>query len=226
MPRTGTCLVWILAGLWAFLPLSCGTEEGFDPFSDGGFFEAPDGAAADALGPEEPVARVADAHDDPSIDPSIEPSIEPVGELPADAPPEVEPVPCTLDLQGCYEEHEGTPTVELCPPPRNVCGRDNVNACCPPGYAPIMCIDCGHGENHGVDNIYDPDGTWVGCNGWEGENNYGSECARVVCTRENCEPNEICDNGLDDDGDGLTDCRDVGNCGGDPVCAEGDGFDG
>ena len=29
---------------------------------------------------------------------------------------------------------------------------------------------------------------------------------------------EICDNGIDDEGDGLTDCADTADCGADPVC--------
>jgi hypothetical protein len=220
MCRKRTDPACLVVCLWLILPASCGSEEGFEPFPEGGFFDAPDGmidvgletTGTEGLSTSEPRAQVPDAYDDTTI--------EPVGELPADAPPEVEPTPCTVDLRGCREEFEGTQTVEFCPPPRNVCGRDNVNACCPPGYAPVRCIDCGTGENHGVSRIYDAEGNWVGCNGWEGENNYGGECARVICERENSAANEICDNNVDDDGDGLVDCMDRSDCRSHPSCID------
>ena len=40
----------------------------------------------------------------------------------------------------------------------------------------------------------------------------GCEFDEVIVVDSICDPSEICDNGLDDDGDGLTDCDDP-DCG-------------
>lgn len=41
----------------------------------------------------------------------------------------------------------------------------------------------------------------------------------AVSCPEDCESTEICDNGIDDDEDGLIDCNDIYDCLGDPACA-------
>jgi hypothetical protein len=204
----------------------CGAEVGWQDYTDAGDEgDAPLGEGRDMSAEESSAVDTGAA--DPVPDDAGESMID-AAEQPADgsdvsspeAPPEQqEGGPCALHLRGCLDDdYEGIPAVEFCPPGYNVCGRNNNNACCPTGFHPVQCIDCGIGSSHWAVHI-EVDGVWVGCRGGENPDNGGRECSAVVCEREGCVETEQCDNLIDDDLDGLTDCLDP-DCSMGPACAE------
>ena len=56
---------------------------------------------------------------------------------------------------------------------------------------------------------------------WEGNPKSGM-CADAFCTPTASDEVGLCDDGIDNDCDGVTDCADTADCGGDPICQQAD----
>jgi hypothetical protein len=110
------------------------------------------------------------------------------------------------------------------------CNNGTLEDTCTPGDPTepieVTCDDGLDNDCDGLTDAADPD-CGMACSDYadKGSCNNDPNCEWIgnpntgYCQESQCTPEpEICDNGIDDDCDGLTDCDDTEDCGADPVC--------
>ena len=111
-------------------------------------------------------------------------------------------------------------------------GDDPDCQCTPSEPTEVTCNDGLDNDCDGLIDGDDPDCPTMACSDystkgacnadpaceWQGSPKNGTCVEAVVCTPTSPDEVNLCGDGVDNDCDGLTDCADSDDCGGDPVC--------